>query len=123
MNDCIFCKIIKGEIPSKKIYEDDYTLSFLSIDPDSYGHALVIPKKHYICYEDIPIEELSHINETGKIVYEKLIKNLKPNGIRLLQNNGIIQDVKHYHLHLVPVYTKEKEGKNNLEEVLKDILS
>lgn len=121
MNDCVFCKIVKGEIPSQKIYEDDNVLSFLSIDPDNYGHTLVIPKKHYKDYTDIPLEELNHINEIGKIVYDKIKNNLNPDGIRLLQNNGYIQEVKHYHLHIIPVYKNEKKGKENLEEVMNTI--
>ena len=121
MNDCIFCKIIKKEIPSKIVYEDDYVLSFLSADPESYGHTLVIPKKHYVDYTDIPLEELNHINEAGKKVYNMLKENLKPNGIRLVQNNGIIQEIKHYHLHLVPIFSNSKDGKENLDEVLKTI--
>lgn len=122
MKTCIFCKIIKGEIPSNKIYENDNVLAFLSIDPESYGHTLVIPKKHYVCYEDITLDELNNINEAGKIVYDMLKTNLKPDGIRLVQNNGIIQEVKHYHLHLVPIFENEKEGKNDLDEVQKEIL-
>ena len=121
MNDCIFCKIINGEIPSYKVYEDNNVLSFLSIDPEGYGHTLVIPKKHYVNYSDIPLDELNHINEVGKIVFDKIKTNLKPDGIRLVQNNGCIQEVKHYHLHLVPVFEIDKVGKKNFEEVLKNI--
>ena len=121
MNDCVFCKIINGEIPSYKIYENDNVLSFLSIDPESYGHTLVIPKKHYVNYSDISLEELNHINEVGKIVFDKIKTNLKPDGIRLVQNNGCIQEIKHYHLHLVPVFEIDKVGEKNFEEVLKNI--
>ena len=121
MNNCIFCKIINGEIPSYKVYEDDDVLSFLSIEPESYGHTLVIPKKHYVCYEDIPLEVLNKINNAGKIVYDKLNKNLKPDGIKLVQNNGIIQEVKHYHLHFVPIFTNKKEGEKDFEEVINAI--
>lgn len=121
MNDCIFCKIVKGEIPSYKIYEDNNVLSFLSIDPESYGHALVIPKKHYVDYEDLPLEEINNINNAGKIVFEKIKTNLNPGGIRLVQNNGIIQEVKHYHLHIVPIFQNNKEGKENFDEVLSTI--
>ena len=120
-DDCVFCKIVSGEFSSYKIYEDEDILSFLSIEPDSFGHSLVIPKKHYITYEDIPLELLDKLNNVGKIVYEKLQKNLKCDGIKLIQNNGIIQEVKHFHLHLIPVYTTEKEDKTNLKEVLNAI--
>ena len=121
MNDCVFCKIVSGEFSSYKIYEDDDVLAFLSIEPESYGHTLVIPKKHYVCYEDIPLEVLNKINNAGKIVYDKLNKNLKPDGIKLVQNNGIIQEVKHYHLHFVPIFTNKKEGEKDFEEVIRAI--
>ena len=122
MQDCVFCKIISGDFSSYKVYEDDYVLSFLSIEPFSYGHTLIIPKKHYVDYPSIPLEELNHINEVGKIVYDKLNNNLKPDGIKLVQNNGVIQEVKHYHLHMIPIYKKEPDNKEDLETVLNNIL-
>ena len=72
MNDCLFCKIVKGDIPSYKIYEDDYTVAFLDINPDALGHTLVIPKKHFNNYEDIDLETINHINQTGKIIFNKI---------------------------------------------------
>lgn len=120
-DNCLFCKIIKGEIPSYKVYENEHTLAFLDINPESYGHTLIIPKKHFKNYQDIDLETIKNVNETGKIIFDKIKTNLKPDGIRLVQNNGIIQDVPHYHLHIVPVYKKDKDNKNNFEEVLKEI--
>ncbi len=122
MQDCVFCKIINGEFSSYKIYEDDNVLSFLSIEPNTYGHTLVIPKKHHVDYASIPVEELTNINKAGKIVYDKLNNNLKPDGIKLVQNNGVIQEVKHYHLHFIPIYNKEPQNKEDLETVLNNIL-
>lgn len=120
-DNCLFCKIIKGEIPSYKVYENEHTLAFLDINPESYGHTLIIPKKHFKNYQDIDLETIKNVNETGKIVFDKIKTNLKPDGIRIVQNNGIIQDVPHYHIHIVPVYKKDKDNKNNFEEVLKEI--
>lgn len=122
MNDCIFCKIISGEFNSYKLYEDDKVLAFLSAGPISYGHTLVIPKKHVLDYEEIDLETIKHINEVGKKLYLKLKEKLNPESIQLVQNNGKLQEVKHYHLHLIPFYDVEKEGKENLEEVLKTIM-
>ena len=122
MQDCVFCKIINGEFSSYKIYEDDNVLSFLSIEPNTYGHTLVIPKKHHVDYASIPVEELTNINKAGKIVYDKFNNNLKPDGIKLVQNNGVIQEVKHYHLHFIPIYNKEPQNKEDLETVLNNIL-
>ncbi len=120
-DNCLFCKIIKGEIPSYKVYENEHTLAFLDINPESYGHTLIIPKNHFKNYQDIDLETIKNVNETGKIVFDKIKTNLKPDGIRIVQNNGIIQDVPHYHIHIVPVYKKDKDNKNNFEEVLKEI--
>lgn len=119
MNECLFCKIVKGEIPSYKVYEDENTLAFLDINPEGLGHTLVVPKKHFNNYEDIDLETIRYVNETGKIVFDKIMKGLNPDGIRLVQNNGIIQDVLHYHLHLVPVYKSDRENKDDFEKVLK----
>ena len=121
MKDCLFCKIIKGEIPSYKIYEDNSTIAFLDINPDSYGHTLIIPKKHFKNYEDIDLEIITSINKTGKIVYQKILQKLKPDGIRITQNNGIIQDVPHYHLHIIPIYKNDKDGKNDFDKVLEKL--
>ena len=118
MNECLFCKIVKGEIPSYKVYEDENTLAFLDINPEGLGHTLVVPKKHFNNYEDIDLETIRYVNETGKIVFDKIMKGLNPDGIRLVQNNGIIQDVLHYHLHFVPVYKSDRENKDDFKKVL-----
>lgn len=111
--DCLFCKIVNGEIPSYKIYEDEYTFAFLDINPDCDGHTLIIPKKHFKDLDDIDLDTLKHINEAAKKVKKLLEEKLNCNGISLLQNNGSVQEVKHYHVHLKPYYT----GKNSIELV------
>ena len=118
MKDCLFCKIIKGEIPSYKIYENEETLAFLDINPDSYGHTLVIPKKHFKSYEDTTLEAIKTVNQTGKIVFQKIKENLKADGIKIVQNNGIVQDIPHYHIHIIPVYKSDKENKKDFAKVL-----
>ena len=102
--DCVFCKIIKGEIPSLKIYEDDSVLAFLDINPDCDGHTLIIPKRHFKDLDDIDIDTLTRINLAAKKVKKLLEEKLHCDGISLLQNNGNVQEVKHYHLHLKPQY-------------------
>src|SRR5690554_342879 len=106
--DCIFCKIIKGEIPSSKVYEDENVLAFLDISQVTKGHTLVIPKKH-----EENIYELSE--ESAKAVFTavpKIAKALKaaynPIGLNMLNNNGkpAGQSVFHYHVHLLPRYGK-----------------
>lgn len=104
MKDCIFCKIVNGEIPCMKIYEDDICMAYLDINPDSDGHSLIIPKKHYTDIFDIPDDTLLHIYKSSKKVMKILEEKLGCDGFTLIQNNGIIQEVKHYHLHVKPCY-------------------
>lgn len=108
MENCIFCKIINGEIPSMKVYEDDICLAYLDINPDSDGHTLIIPKTHYKDIYDIPSDTLTHIYETAKDIMRLLEEKLGCNGFTLVQNNGSIQEVKHYHLHIKPYYDNKK---------------
>lgn len=120
--DCIFCKIINNEIPSYKLYEDDTVLCFLDVNPMSNGHTLIIPKKHYKDFDDIDSTTLNHIFEIAKNIKKLLEGKLNIDGLSLIQNNGIAQEVKHYHLHLVPKYSKKNEIKDVKEiyEILKE---
>ena len=102
--DCLFCKIIKGEIPCYKIYENEFVLAFLDINPDSDGHTLIIPKEHYTDIDDIDSDTLNEIFKAAKIVKTSLEEKLNCDGMSLLQNNGSVQEVKHFHLHLKPQY-------------------
>lgn len=120
MDNCIFCKIIKNEIPSYTIYEDKYVKVFLSIDPIANGHTLIVPKKHYKNIVDIPIDILNHINIIKKDMYNLLEEKLGFDGVKFVQNNGYFQDINHYHLHLIPHY-KEDEKIKKLDDILKTI--
>ena len=113
--DCLFCKIINKEIPSYKIYEDDVVYAFLDINPDSVGHTLIIPKKHYLNLDDIDIDTLKHIMEIAKMLKKRIEEKLNCDGLTLIQNSGDIQEVKHFHLHLKPFYNNKKD--KTLEEV------
>ena len=113
--NCLFCKIINKEIPSYKIYEDDVVYAFLDINPDSVGHTLIIPKKHYLDLDDIDIEILKHIMEVAKMLKKRIEERLNCDGLTLIQNSGDIQEVKHFHLHLKPFYKNKKD--KTLEEV------
>ena len=105
----IFCKIINNEIPSYTIYEDDIVKVFLDINPIHNGHTLIIPKKHYQDFFDIEKDVLEHIFKVAKNISLLLNEKLNYDGISLCQNNGIAQEVKHFHLHLIPKYNKEKK--------------
>lgn len=106
--DCIFCKIVKGEIPSYKIYEDENVLAFLDINPVSVGHTLIIPKNHTLDLETIEEEEINRIMICAKKISKLLMEKLGAQGYSLTQNNGIAQEVKHYHLHIIPRYQKKQ---------------
>lgn len=119
MDNCIFCKIINGEIPSYTIFEDELIKIFLDINPSSNGHCLVIPKKHFLDINDIDSEYLNHIFTVVKEMLPILESKLNYDGISLCQNNGFVQEVKHFHLHLIPKYKNSK--KLSVEEVYKII--
>lgn len=106
MEDCIFCKIIKGEIPSYKLYEDELTYSFLDISPISDGHALVIPKYHGATLMDIPEKYQGAILKTSGKVARAIMDSLEPKGLNYMINQGTIaaQVVMHVHLHILPRY-------------------
>lgn len=105
---CIFCKIINNEVPCYKVYENDYVLAFLDISPATLGHTLVIPKKHYEHILDlgdgIAEEIMKAVVNVTKILHNKL--NVVD--FNLENNNGVLagQEVKHYHMHVIPRYKK-----------------
>jgi len=104
--DCVFCKIARGEIDSKKIYEDGDAVAFLDINPSTPGHALVVPKIHY---ESIfSIDEITLRRTVGvvKKVADKMRRELNVEGVSIVQNNGRLagQIVDHIHFHLIPRY-------------------
>ncbi len=104
MEDCIFCKIVKGEIPCFKVYEDDRVLAFSDINPIAEGHTLIIPKKHAENLWEIPGGDLSAIHLASQKIIRAIREALDPTGVAVLQLNGrgVNQVVMHYHLHLMP---------------------
>lgn len=107
MEDCIFCKIANGEIPSHKIYEDEHSLAFLDITPANNGHTLVVPKKHFTNIFEIDDETLSEIMKTVKKVATALGKYSE--GVNVLQNNNSAagQVVNHFHFHIIPRFPND----------------
>ena len=102
--DCIFCKIIAGEIPCFKLYESDDTLAFMDINPANEGHALVIPKEHSADVHAASNAAISSTVITAKMIAAAIEKTLGPDGINLLQCNGpaAAQSVLHFHMHVLP---------------------
>ena len=103
MENCLFCKIIKGEIPSNKVYEDEEILAFKDINPIAPVHILVIPKKHISCANDITVEDEALIGRMFTVI-NKIATELKlENGFRIINNCGEDggQEVMHLHFHLL----------------------
>lgn len=119
--DCIFCKIINGDIPCYKIYEDEYVLSFLDISPKANGHTLIIPKNHTLDITTISDDELLNVINASKKVVKILEDKLNINGYTLVQNNGKPQEVKHFHLHIIPSYESNDELKD-VEQIYNKII-
>ena len=119
--DCLFCKIGSKEIPSKVIYEDDVVLVFLDINPNSVGHTLIIPKEHFKDIDDITVDAYLHIFKIAKRIKSMLMEKLNCDGIKLVQNNGDCQEIKHYHLHLIPYYNNKI--KMNIDKVYEKIMN
>lgn len=115
--DCLFCKIIAGEVPSKKIYEDDKVLAILDAFPNVDGHTLIIPKKHYADFLEMPDELIMHINGVCKKIAPILIKKINAESFSMRVNYGTMQAIKHYHLHLLPDYDIKKKATKKPEEI------
>lgn len=118
--DCLFCKIIEGSIPSKTIYEDELVKVFLDINPNTNGHCLIIPKKHIVTVKEVDSILTTHILEVEKKIYDLLKEKLNIKGLTIVQNNELGQEVKHYHVHLIPRYEDDNWNINFNQKSLKD---
>lgn len=133
MEDCIFCKIVRGEIPCYKTYEDENVIAFLDILPLSKGHTLVVPKKHFKDILEISDEELCTTMKALKKITDHIQRIYKPEGIVIRQNNGekAGQSVFHIHFHIKPVYNgttvvsevnhRREYSKEEMESIVKDL--
>ena len=121
MKDCLFCKIINKEIPSEIIYEDEIVKVFLDINPNTNGHCLIIPKKHIITVDELDSNLITHILEVEKKMYELLKDKLNIDGLTIVQNNEYGQEVKHYHIHLIPRYKDDNWSLSYNQESIKDL--
>ena len=125
--DCIFCKIIAGEIPSNTIYEDDTFKVVLDASPASKGHALILPKKHYADIYDIDEEVAGKAMKLAKKLAGHMTEVLGCDGFNILQNNHEVagQTVFHFHMHLIPRYEGDNAGiaawkQGTLEDAVKE---
>ena len=104
MEDCVFCKILKGEVPAKKYYEDEHAFAFLDNNPVNIGHTLVVPKKHFKTIDKMDKLELNKLSEAILKISRGIMKIA--DGLNIQQNNGKVsgQAVPHVHFHLIPRY-------------------
>lgn len=131
MGNCIFCRIIKGEIPSYKLYEDNYTYVFMDIANDVDGHILVIPKKHVTNVLDCDEETLHHVTDTVKKISNLLVNKCGYDGVNILNASGECagQTVFHLHFHIIPkknndgisAWPKLPGGKDGVEKTYKTL--
>jgi histidine triad (HIT) family protein len=104
--DCLFCKIVAGEIPATKIHEDDRTVAFMDINPATRGHLLCIPKAHAADLHAVSEDDLFAVARTAKTMAGRLKNRLGADGVNVLQSSGQAawQTVFHYHVHVIPRY-------------------
>ncbi len=131
---CIFCKIIKGEIPSYKIYEDENCIAILDINPRAKAHTLVIPKAHVERLDDANISIVSNLFVSVKNTIDLLKKKIKMEGYNIVVNCGKVagQEINHLHVHILPRFSKDnikfeyppviEEFKKNLENIYREII-
>ena len=124
MSDTIFSKIISGEIPSFKIYENDYVYAFLDISQVSKGHTLLVPKKPSANIFETDEETMKHIGVALPKVANAIKKAFHPDGLNIIQNNGEYADqsVFHIHFHLIPRYENDIDGFGYKWETHEDVI-
>ncbi len=130
---CIFCKIIRGEIPSFKVHEDSHCIAFLDIAPFAKGHSILVPRNHYNNLLDFPEEEMENYFSSLKKLTAKIKEKLGADGINIIQNNysAAGQVVNHLHFHIIPRWKDDRRfplrvkkldlSKEELSEILKKI--
>lgn len=107
---CIFCKIATHEIPAKIVYEDDFVMAFLDINPAAPGHTLVIPKEHYEILPNVPADRVALLMNTIRILAGAVFEAVDAQGVNIIQKNGAVagQVVPHVHFHIIPRFEKDK---------------
>lgn len=110
-NDCIFCRIAAGEIPSETVYEDEYFRAILDLGPASKGHTLILPKEHFKDVTELEEPYASRVLPLASRIGKAMIQGLKCDGFNLVQNNGEAagQTVLHFHMHVIPRYKNEPD--------------
>ena len=104
VEECVFCKIVRGELSGMKVFEDEWTMAFMDLAKDVDGHILVIPKKHCKNVLDCDYDTMNHVMNTVKKVSNHLVENCGYDGVNVLSNNNSAADqsVMHMHIHIIP---------------------
>lgn len=118
--ECLFCRIIEGSIPSNTIYEDELVKVFLDINPNTNGHCLIIPKEHVVIIDDLNNQLMTHILKVIKEMHQLLKEKLNIEGMTIVQNNNLGQEVKHLHFHLIPRYSDDKWSLSFNQDILQE---
>jgi len=120
MSDCIFCKIVAGQVPCHKIYENDFVMAFLDIFPHAKGHTVIIPKKHFSALNEWTAEEWQKFSESLRLVSELVRRVLKPDGMNIGVNDqpAAGQVVPHVHWHIFPRW--EGDGGGSVHSIIKN---
>jgi histidine triad (HIT) family protein len=115
--DCVFCKIVAGKLPSFKVYEDDRHIAFLDINPFSKGHTLVCPRRHGETLWDMDEREIAEVFKVASKVSIGVVSAMDADGFRIMQNNGEAanQAVAHIHVHVIPSKLEDKGKFNRLK--------
>ena len=110
MDNCIFCKIANKEIPGKIIYEDELCMAFLDLSQATYGHTLVIPKKHFANFLEVDQDTLSHLMKVVQNLSKQIIEKCDAKGLNILTNTNEVagKTVHHFHIHILPRYNNEE---------------
>ena len=119
--DCLFCKIINGDIPSETIYEDDFVKVFLDINPTTNGDSLIVPKEHYKDFLEVPNDILIHMDDVIRKLYPIYKERLNCDGLTICHNTDYGQEIKHFHIHFIPRYVDDEVKHLSNKEKLKDL--
>jgi histidine triad (HIT) family protein len=125
MSECVFCRIISGDIPSTRIYEDDEIVAFMDINPANPGHALVVPKRHFRNLFDIDEEMAAKVMRVATKIAKAVKKAINPDGVNLFQasEKAAFQTVFHFHMHVIPRWEEDglvepwEPKKGDIEEI------
>ena len=109
MPECLFCRIISGELPSARVHDDDRVIAIMDIFPATRGHALVIPRAHAADVRDVAVDDLTAVAQVAQRLASRAYERLGADGVTVMQSNGTAawQTVFHYHVHVIPRYKSD----------------